>query len=127
MATKCLEDMSIVCFHAGKSFSIENGYEENNDLGLNIHFQNGQNYTFFTHDSDFYIFTLNPATVPHIQLTIDDPKNQWIYYIKAIYHKRMNKPNDNCNSGKSYTFTGCVKTFSAEKLAVESSGMPGVS
>ena len=64
MATKQVEDMS--AFHAGKSYSIENRYEEHDDSGLNIHFQNSQNYTIFIHDPDFYIFTLNPETIPHI-------------------------------------------------------------
>ena len=54
------------------------------------------------------MFTINPDAIPHIWLTMDDFKAQFVY-IKAVYHKSMDKPEQRCESSKSYSFTTCIK------------------
>jgi len=100
---------------AGKSYSVKTIYKEDEDNWFYIHLKTGQNYTILIHDPDFYLFTVNPDTIPKISLTMEDGKSQGIY-IKAVYHKKMDKPNHSCVSAASYSFTGCVADFVAKKV-----------
>ena len=73
-----------------------------------LSFKKSQNYSIFIHDSNYFMFTHNPDTVPRIRLTMDPSMDQLVY-IKPIYHQMINKPEHRCESSESYSFTACIK------------------
>ena len=92
----------ITIFHPGKYHSIQTYYSEDNEDGeyvFVIDFKYGLNYSIFIHDPDFYVFTVNPDTIPRSLISMDDSLDRYSY-IKATYHKKMNKPDSLCRSSK---------------------------
>ena len=52
-------------FNLGKSYTLNNSYQLGIDhTGLEIYFKKGLNYTIWIHDPDYYMYALNPDTVP---------------------------------------------------------------
>ena len=92
----------------GKSYSINISFAEEDDYGFIIGLKPGYNYSVFIHDPQFYILTLNPGTIPHILLYVDDKKSRSIYFT-TTYQKMMDKPKKRCESSEIYSFTACVK------------------
>ena len=65
------------------------------DFNFYILLSSAQNYSIIIHDSNYYLFATNQATIPHILLTMDDNKSQ-IIIVKVIHHRRMNMPDRPC-------------------------------
>ena len=61
----------------------------------------------FIHDPDFYVYTANPEIIPRVTVSLKDATELYIF-IKVVFTKRMNKPDDPCTSYESYSFTRCV-------------------
>ena len=94
----------ITAFFPGKYQSIQTYYREDNEDGeysFAIDFKSGLNYSIFLHDPDFYVFTLNPDTIPKSLISMDDSLDRYSY-IKATYHKKMNKSGSPCMSSKGW-------------------------
>lgn len=69
-------------------------------------------YTVFIHQLDFFIFNLNPVTIPRIWLTLDFDQTGVAYhylYLEPVRHEKMNRPEQPCNPDKGYKFNSCVK------------------
>jgi hypothetical protein len=89
----------ITTFFAGKSYSLiatESGVDFNFDLEL----KSGQNYSIFIPDPNYYLHTINPATIPRFLLITDDNKSQKVF-VQIIQHRMMNKPGQPCESSQS--------------------------
>ena len=99
----------ITTFYAGKSYSLQYiAFQSEDKFDVHFGLKKGQNYSIIIHDPNYYLFTVNPETIPNIILTMDDSKSQ-IVSLKAIYHQIMNKPEQPCESSESYSFTACIK------------------
>ena len=65
----------ITTLFSGKYHSFQAYHTEDNEDGeysFAIDFKSGLNYSIFLHDPDFYVFTLNPDTIPRILISMDD-------------------------------------------------------
>ena len=108
------EDLSN--FDLGKAYTLNNSFEIGIDSRqLRIDLKKGQNYTIFIHDPKYFMFTENPNTIPQIRVIIDDSKSKF-FYINAIYHQFLNKPDHPCESSESYSFTACIKNSLSRRI-----------
>ena len=108
------EDLSN--FQAGRCYSLNQSYDIGTDSKIfSLSLRKSQNYTIFIHDTNYFMFTHNPDTVPRIQLIMDRSMTQLVY-IKAIYHQMMDKPEHPCESSESYSFTACIKNSISRKI-----------
>ena len=72
------EDLSN--FDLGKVFTLNNSYRiGHNSDHLQIYFKKGNNYTISIHDPHYYMYALNPFTIPQIRLVITDSKSRALY------------------------------------------------
>ena len=54
----------------------------------------------------FFLITVNPQTIPHILLSLDE-QTTYLVYLDPIYQHMM--PTQRCESSESYSFTACIK------------------
>ena len=104
VSNRTILTQGITNFHPGKYHSIQTYYREATEDGeyaFAIDFKSGLNYSIFIHDPDFYVFTVNPDTIPRSHISMDDSQDRYSY-IKATYHKKMNKSGSPCMSAKGW-------------------------
>ena len=99
----------------GRFLSIETVFADPEDFVFNIQFKPELKYSVMIHDPDFYVFTVNPSTVPGILLSLEDSLSQYVH-INMVYNKMMNTPAYPCISSESYTFTRCVAAFVSARV-----------
>jgi hypothetical protein len=109
------EDLSRV--KAGKVFTLNNSYEVGSSAAKSLHidFKKGFNYSIYIHDPQFFVITINPQTIPHIFLSLEDLAS-YIVYLVPIYHHMMDKPTEKCESSESYSFTACIKESMSKRI-----------
>ena len=102
-------DISV--FHSGKVFTLNTSYELGSDLSHSLQLDLNENlhYSIWINDPKFFITTVNPRTIPHILLSIDDAKSV-IIYIDTVYHKKLDRPGHHCEASESHDFSICIKT-----------------
>ena len=67
----------ITTFYAGKSYSLQYiAFQSEDKFDVHFGLKKGQNYSIIIHDPNYYLFTVNPETIPNIILTMDDSKSQ---------------------------------------------------
>ena len=103
-------------FNLGKQVTLNNSYEVGTDSRkLEIYFEKGRNYTVLVHDPNFFLYTVNPDTIPQVRISIDDSKSHYVY-IKAIYHVLLDKLENPCQVSRSYSFTACIKNSLSRRI-----------
>ena len=104
----------ITTLFSGKYHNFQAYHTEDNEDGeysFAIDLKYGLNYSVFIHDPDFYVFTLNPDTIPRSLIFMDDSLDRYSY-IKATYHQKMNKPDNLCISSKERRHKVELRTIS---------------
>ena len=109
------EDLSRVI--SGKAFTLNNSYEVGSSFGrsLKIEFKKGLKYSIYIHDPQFYVMTINPQTMPHIFLSLEDQADH-VVYLDTIYHEMMEKSPKRCELSDSYSFTACIKNSLSKRV-----------
>ena len=101
------EDLSN--FEIGKTFTLNNSFQIGKDSNpLKIILKRNQNYTILIHDPHYFLHTSNPDTIPKVQISMTDSSSRQVY-LRATYHKMLDKITHHCETSLSYSFTACVK------------------
>ena len=103
-------------FQAGKSFSLNQSYSISADSPhLEFYLKKNRTHFVFIHDPAYFVYTINPDTMPAILLGMENPKSTYIY-LRAVYHHMLDKPGQHCESSDSYIFTACIKNSISRKI-----------
>ena len=54
----------------------------------------GRSYVFWVHDPDFFLATINPDTIPQINIRIAEKPKAWWIYIRPVYYERLSKSGE---------------------------------
>ena len=105
-------------FDAGKMHTLNNSYMIGDDTTwIRIDLNKSLNYTIFIHDPQFFMYTMNPDTIPQIQINLS---GGYVYsvYIRAKYHSKIAKVTETqtCEDDKFYSFTACIKENMSKKV-----------
>ena len=108
-----IEELS--AFRLGKCHTLNNSVTLKSalwDFGFNMSFK----YAVIIHDPNFYLFSTNPVTVPHIVLDLKKDDGTSMLYVEAIQHVNIDRPNQPCEERQKYSFTACVKNSVSKKI-----------
>ena len=100
----------------GRYFTLLGKSQIGNYFNVSIQLNVMLNYTIYIHDPDFFVFSINPDTVPSVRLTMEDSLAQYVY-IKATNYDLMDRNGQHCDHSSSYSFTGCLRSSISKKVA----------
>ena len=112
-----LWNTDIFYFWYGAAFTLNSSYRlgtsHSNSLRINLNPNNV--YYLWIHDPHFFIQSSNPDTIPQVQINLGSIENLYII-VRPIYHHKMDKPGQPCESSESYSFTACTKNSVSRKI-----------
>ena len=68
------------------------------------------------HDPKFFLITMNPATIPAINLDLTTEDEFQLLYIDVVHKVKMNTNKQPCETNEAYSFTSCVKNHVSKKF-----------